>query len=571
VAANVATPVACADRTARLGDVFHANPLPIRGPALRSSEASYDAFKTWYGTRDRVLYAGTNAGFLEAFHTGDWVVPALPAKPHYDEGTGVELFGFMPWEVRGRIRNLWIDDSTNRNHYVDGDTGSADVWIHPTASTPPTSKAVNGSEWRTYLIGGLREGGHHYYALDVTNTSAQTHIVGGSPLAYPGYAWEFPNEADVDGDYVFMGETWARPVITKIRLKDPFDATKVVERWVAIVTAGYDALSDPNPDVVSGIVNTYDATATAGRGIFIIDLKTGGVIAEKKFDTSSVDHQASMLFAAVGSPAVLDLNFDGFADTIYVGNMGGQVFKWAIGNAGEDRINDASSLRTQPNWPFKLFFQAAPVTIGVNTYYKNFFFAPAAAYEGGGLFIAFGSGERRNLPFAGDPTAGEENRFYVMRDADPYERLIVPLPTITETDLTDFSGSEGAQSFANKGFYITVADGEKFVTNVEIFSGDIIAATFTPTTGTDPCVAKGDGSLYVFDLLTGEGHFEDGGGNADRSLALGPGLPTDPKVSIGVGGKKNKVVIEKSGSDIEIIDEDNVDMNGATLFWREVD
>jgi hypothetical protein len=30
-------------------------------------------------------------------------------------------------------------------------------------------------------------------------------------------------------------------------------------------------------------------------------------------------------------------------------------------------------------------------------------------------------------------------------------------------------------------------------------------------------------------------------------------------------------VIEKSGSDIEIIDEDNVDMNGATLFWKQRD
>jgi hypothetical protein len=52
---------------------------------------------------------------------------------------------------------------------------------------------------------------------------------------------------------------------------------------------------------------------------------------------------------------------------------------------------------------------------------------------------------------------------------------------------------------------------------------------------------------------------------------LGPGLPTDPKISIGVGGKDNKVIIEKSGSDIEVIDEDNLDLNGATLYWRESD
>jgi hypothetical protein len=31
------------------------------------------------------------------------------------------------------------------------------------------------------------------------------------------------------------------------------------------------------------------------------------------------------------------------------------------------------------------------------------------------------------------------------------------------------------------------------------------------------------------------------------------------------------IVIEKSGSDIEIIEAPNVDLNGATLFWREND
>ena len=78
-------------------------------------------------------------------------------------------------------------------------------------------------------------------------------------------------------------------------------------------------------------------------------------------------------------------------------------------------------------------------------------------------------------------------------------------------------------------------------------------------------------TLYVFDIQTGKGHFDDGGGGAQRTVALGSGLPTDPKISIGVGGKNNKIIIEKSGSDIEILDEDDLDLNGATLYWREND
>jgi len=256
--------------------------------------------------------------------------------------------------------------------------------------------------------------------------------------------------------------------------------------------------------------------------------------------------------------------------------MGGNLWKWSIHNTGEDRINDGSALRTQPDWPFKAFFAVAPETVGNGasavTYYRNFMFPPAAAFSRGQLYLAFGSGERRNLQFEGDAgDTTENNRFYVMIDSDPYEVASPALATITEANLTDFSGSAAAQSFANKGFYISVADGEKFVTNVEIFSGEVIAATFTPSSTASPCSARGDGNLYVFDVETGEGHFTDAFGDAERGYSLGPGLPTDPKVSIGVGGKDNRVVIEKSGSDIEIIEAPNLNLNGATLFWREND
>ena len=57
-----------------------------------------------------------------------------------------------------------------------------------------------------------------------------------------------------------------------------------MDRWVAIVTGGYDKTSDPNPDEVTGITASYDAIdSVKGRGIYIIDLRTGGVLAEKKF------------------------------------------------------------------------------------------------------------------------------------------------------------------------------------------------------------------------------------------------------------------------------------------------
>jgi hypothetical protein len=46
-------------------------------------------------------------------------------------------------------------------------------------------------------------------------------------------------------------------------------------------------------------------------------------------------------------------------------------------------------------------------------------------------------------------------------------------------------------------------------------------------------------------------------------------MPTDPKVSVGIGGKDNRVVVEKSGTDIESIETDDVNINGGILYWRE--
>jgi type IV pilus assembly protein PilY1 len=253
------------------------------------------------------------------------------------------------------------------------------------------------------------------------------------------------------------------------------------------------------------VTSVYDATATAGRAIFLIDVKTGKVLAEKKFDAAATDGQKSMYFSIVSNPTVLDLDFDGFADVVYVGDMGGQIFKWAIHDVGEDRVNDASGLRTQPNWPFKVFFRTPPTVDGATTYFRNFFFSPAATFVGSKLWLAFGTGERRSLPFVGVPPAVDENnRFYVVSDPDPFERAVSPLGTATEADLLDITGDEDGATFAGRGYLFKVQDGEKFVTNVEIFAGQVIAASFLPTPSADPCAGLGGRRIAKKPRLRGE-------------------------------------------------------------------
>lgn len=558
---GIAATVACVPRTWRLGDIFHSGPAVVVAPRAPYREASYAAFKTNYKSRQRVIYAGANDGFLHAFNAG--TLDTLVTPPAYTNGTGVELFGFMPWEARKNIKRLYVDDPTARTYYVDGSPQVVDTWIRSSATD--TTKA--STEWKSVLIGGMRQGGRAYYALDVTDPTA---------AGYPGYLWEFPNETDPDSTAVatsilpYLGQSWSQPIVTRVKVKinTNDNGGAGFERWVAIVTGGYDPTGDPNN------TGSYVSTGIKGRAILMIDIATGKLLAMKRYDSTATDAQANMVYAIPTTPAVVDLNNDGFADVIYVGDLGGQVFKWVVKAIGEDRVNDSSTAGTytQPNWPFKRFFTAPITTVGATSYYKSFFFPPQLTYVGKTLYIAFGSGERMNVGFAGVAGEDENNRYYAMTDLDPLELASTPYATLSESDLTNLSAiaSPSCSDVTGRGYYFKTADGEKFVTNAEIFNRYVFAGSFQPTTTADPCTSKGIGRLYAFRVDCGQTIFLDSLNNGTRSVELGDGMPTDPQISIGVNGKDNRIYIEKSGADLESIGAQDLDMDdGSLLYWRE--
>ena len=155
----------CVDRTRvesgitqadRLGDIFHSNPVVIGAPNSFIAEPSYYTFAndTTNARRTRVIVAGANDGFLHGFHAGTW----RSATGKHDEGTGAEVFGFMPWGARSKVADLAKDDATLHPLSVDGSPAAADVWID-NDSDPTNIKEA--SEWKTVLVSGMREGGEH--------------------------------------------------------------------------------------------------------------------------------------------------------------------------------------------------------------------------------------------------------------------------------------------------------------------------------------------------------------------------------------------------------------------------
>jgi type IV pilus assembly protein PilY1 len=625
-----------------LGDIFHSNPLVVGSPNSAINESTYTTFATTWRQRPRVVYAGANDGWLHAFQAGVWSTALNPDG--HTRGNGQELMGFMPYGIRKTIKTYIKNISGIRTTVtVDGSPIAADVWFNRTgtnlATVDPNATSKTDTQWRTVLIQGLRDGGQSYHALDITDPPTAASV---TTTTYPRYLWGFPVETDAvteptdnpvsDGEKAWMGNTWSEPVITRVYVLRPGQTGRKFERWVAIFGAGYDITSDPNH-------TSYNATASKGRAIYMVDISTGEVLAKKRFvgsTTATTTERMAMTelkYAFASAPAVFDLDFDGFADVIYIGDLGGNLWKWVVKTPGYDTITASTTYAApseicsgctkadQPNWPFRLFFRgnhstassnALPAEMGVNplpspswvsgTHYQSFFFPPTGVLRQGTLALAFGAGERANpIGTAAALTDGcpgtasaclNNNHFYVVKDNDPLERVGTMPARITDRYTEGNLLNPDAATpptcsalTAAVGYMITARDGEKFVSNSTIFLGTVFTGSFlyNDPTAANICDSKGTAFLYGFDLDCGVGEFPGPGDNAaDRRMAIGSGLPTRPRVSVGdlnQGGGGgcpsppcciNKVVVVTSDGEIYNDCPDDLPTSGVKVrSWRE--
>ena len=553
----------CVDRTRiedgssvpdRLGDIFHSNPVVVGNPRSFIPEPSYSTFaaRPEYARRDRVIIAGANDGFLHGFDAGSWDT----STGTYDVGTGEEVFAFMPWSARTTVADLAKDDSTLHPLNVDGSPSVADVWIDGNSDVDD-DKAW--TEWKTILVTGMREGGEQYLSLDVTDPSASD---------YPAYGWEFPLESDTTWrDYV--AQTWSQPVITRIRLER--SGGDVEEKWVAIVGFGYDPTSDVNDAA------QYDAASLKGRGVAMLDVDTGRPVAVRKFGSATGD-VSDMLYAIPSSPAVLDYDQDGFADIIYIGDVGGNVWKWVVRDPGTASPTDAQLY--QANWPFRKFFDHAPST-DPTAHARSFFFAPSATVSNGILHIGLGSGERSDLNCTSTLRGCDVlNRFYILKDRDVWETATpstIDGRSVGEGgDLTDVTSlPDRCPATEPSGLFFTVADGEKFVTNSEVFNAFFFVSTFSPDL-TNVCEPSGIANLYGFLAKCGQGFFGPPSptsplAGTQRTLDLGRGMPTDARLSIAPGDGGNRLIISKQDGEIINLSTGASDSEHGVMYWRELD
>lgn len=214
------------DREHILGDIVNSQPVYVKKPPFKYTDANYADFATAQASRQSAVYVGSNDGMLHAFN-GD---------------SGAEMWAFIPSAVLPYLYKLADKNySANHRYYVDGPITVGDVCL---------AASCTKTEWKTILVGGLNKGGRGYYALDITNPSS------------PALLWEFTVSTDSD-----LGYSFGNPVITKKN-----------GNWVVLVASGYNntlgdgkgrlyVLNAKTGDKLSEIITDNTETNPANSGI----------------------------------------------------------------------------------------------------------------------------------------------------------------------------------------------------------------------------------------------------------------------------------------------------------------
>jgi len=525
----------------KLGDIFHSDVRAIGSPSpyyidIRSPTA-FASFRESNTSRERIVVAGGNDGQFHAFQGSD----------------GNEKWSFVPPNLQPKLKYIaHSSHPTALRHYyfVDGPVTVADVWLGTGDGTTKSS-----SEWKTVVVFGLGKGVRDssnntrflwssssscdsradysqtytatyqyycgYYAFDVTNTGAST----------PVYKWRLNFPAGGPQTQAYLGESWSRMAIGRVKISG-------YEKWVGFIGGGYSGGGD------------------TGKGFFVVDLSNGDILwSFTKGGSDTNTTSTNMTYTLPAPPAIVDTDTDGFIDTAYVGDLGGNMWRFKFCSQ-----TDASTCNTS-NWRGGRLFDSSVGTGFVRPIYAA---AAVAKSTDGSLWVFWGTGNKENL----SGTSGQD-RFFAVRDNDR-------TTTYNVDNLENITTQGTAYSGANAGWYINLPNtGEKILSDAAVFGGFVAFTTYTPYSGSDPCSSAGTARLYAMTMMPmtingitynpGAGVLSEpavpsstAGGERSRVLGYGiaktpvfsqkPGgaAPTDVYLSLSGGGGADTRIISSS-------------------------
>ncbi|WP_207063837.1 pilus assembly protein [Motiliproteus sp. SC1-56] len=252
------------DRTSDLGTLIHSNPVHVAAPRFAYPFDNYLGFrKTWLNRSERI-YVGANDGMLHAF-----------------DGSGNEIFGYLPGTTYAKTASWATDTSGAHRYLLDGPLVTGDAYADFDGS---------GNEWATLLVGGLGAGGTGYFALDVT-----TPVVSGASVSTVADTklWEW------GPDGIGIGHTYGAPLIAR---------TNADGKWALIAGNGYAQGGEPilyvreiqAPQTVIQDFNSLESPAVAPSG------------------------------NGLSGPAAIDVDGDFKVDYAYAGDLNGNLWRFDL-------------------------------------------------------------------------------------------------------------------------------------------------------------------------------------------------------------------------------------------------
>ena len=362
----------------------------------------------------------------------------------FQASDGDELWAFIPPNLLSRLKDM----RTAHTFFVDLPVRVEDVWFGTGDGTGSIAISKTASEWHTIAVVGEREGGNQFNALDITDTTS------------PSWLWSFNTS----------GETWGRPAINRVNISDN-------EVWVAIMSGG------------------YDSAGTNGKAVYMVNAQTG----------TNIWSYTSMDDSAPAAPYAVDINFDGLIDRIYLGDLGGNMYRFSVhdGNTAnwfDSKLFDAPSGQIRP-----VYTQA----VGSFDTQNN-------------LWIYFGTGDKS------DPTApNAQEKFFAIKEGCPYDEKL----SCTDYSLSDLKNYtvQSGEVTNKQGWYINMTgQGEKILNPPTVFGGVVYFTTYTPSQSADPCEAGGSSTIYAVGYTSAAGQLS----GDSRTLSLGDGIASTPIVSI---------------------------------------
>jgi len=416
----------------------------IHGDVLHSRPAVVN----YAGTIGTIVYYGGNDGMLHAVNGNQTGASA-----------GNELWTFIPQELFGRFKRLRDDapeirvpttpaasSATPRDYFVDGP-----LTVYQRLDTA-------GAVAQVLLFVPMRRGGRFLYAFDVTAPSA------------PKYLWR-----KTSVDVSTLGQTWSEARVATL---------KGYSHPVLIMGAGYDNVAeDASPA----------GTTTIGNAVFMFDALDGTLL--KTLGTTK----------SVAAPvAVIDTDYDGYADRAYAVDMGANVYRIDF--------ESAAGVGDSANWTIT---RIAALADGSNT--RKLFYEPdvVLTQRFAALMIGTGNRERPLLATTND-------RFYTLFDYKPGKGA-PSAGVVFDASLPPASANFTLNASVPGCYYALTGSGEKVVTASVSTGGYSYFSTNQPS---PPAPGSCDSNLgiaktYRLPLFCG---------TPDSIQLAGGGLPPSPVI-----------------------------------------